>query len=71
MILIVTPDFCVNKAEESLVAGDAGKTGLLEGVLGVGELGDAEVGEDPEGEVEGSDVEAREWGEGVGRDLEV
>ncbi len=64
------PDFCVKKAEQEFVAGDAGEAGGGEGGLGVGEVGDAEAGEDAEGEVEGADVEggegAEEWALGDG-----
>ena len=49
LILIVTPDFCVNEAEEALVAGDAGEACLRESGLWVRQVGDTEVGEDAEG----------------------
>jgi hypothetical protein len=44
MILAVLPDFCVDKAVEEVVAGDAVEAGGGEGGLRVGEVGDAEAG---------------------------
>jgi hypothetical protein len=77
MILAVLPDFCVEKAAQEFVAGDAVEAGGGEGGLGVGEVGDAKAGEDAEGEIEGADVEGcegaeeRGWGDGeVGEEPE-
>ena len=66
------PDFCVKKAAEEFVAGDAREAGGGEVGLGVGEVGDAQAGEDAEGEVEEADVEGGERAEdGALRDGEV
>jgi hypothetical protein len=63
MILAALPDFCVEKAAEKVVAGDAVEACGGESGLRVGEVGDAEAGEDAEGEIEGSDVEGGEGAE--------
>jgi len=72
VILMELPDFCVKKAKQEFVAGDACEAGGGEGGLRVGKVGDAEAGEDAEGEIEEADVEggegAKDW---VGGDGEV